>query len=151
RAFAAPQGKRQRAENPRSSSPPARRTSQCEAPIRSLGGYSMKRNSADRIGALKDNFEMWKVVLPVLLSILIVGTVAGFAIDLALGNPITFVAWSITCLVAGAGAYRLWLKPKPETPSDWSCSYHRDSLTTRSSVGAVRRHRCARAGTMMRS
>src|SRR5262249_2728411 len=32
RAFAAPQLKRQRAENPRSGSPPARRTSQCEDP-----------------------------------------------------------------------------------------------------------------------
>lgn len=84
------------------------------------GDHSMRGNSADWRGALKDNLEMWKVALPLLLSILIVGTVAGFAIDLALDDPITFVAWSILCFVAGAGAHWRWRKPKPAAPSEWS-------------------------------
>jgi hypothetical protein len=80
----------------------------------------MKRNRADWGGALKDNFEMWKIALPVLLSLLIVGSIAGFAINLAFAEPVTFVAWSTLCFVAGAGAHWRWRKPKPEAPREWS-------------------------------
>jgi hypothetical protein len=80
----------------------------------------MKMNSADWIGGLKDNFEILKVALPALLSILILGAVAGLAIDLALSHPLVFVAWSITCFVGGIVAHRWWSNPEPQTSGEWS-------------------------------
>jgi hypothetical protein len=74
---------------------------------------------SDWEGALKENFEIWKVVAPVLLGILVLGSAV---IKFALNEPILFLAWSITCFVAGLWAHVWWCKHKPEpTPGGgWS-------------------------------
>jgi hypothetical protein len=76
------------------------------------------------IEALKENPEIWKVGVPIFLGVLIIGAVAGLAIDLALSAPIVFLAWSITCFVAGLAAHRWLCKPtEPQAPSGgWTSS-----------------------------
>jgi len=82
--------------------------------------HPIKMNNADWIGALRDNFYMWKVALPALLGVLVLGSVAGLAIDWALSHPVVFVAWSITCFVGGIAAHRWWCVLEAETPKEWS-------------------------------
>ena len=84
------------------------------------GRERVMRNGVDWIGGLKDNFEMWKVALPALLGILLLGTVAGLAIDLALTHPFVFVAWSLACFAGGIVAHRWWSNPEPQTSGEWS-------------------------------
>ena len=80
----------------------------------------IKVNGADWIGALSDNFYMWKVALPALLGILVLGSVAGLAFDWALSHPLVFMAWSVICFFGGIAAHRWWCSLDPETPKEWS-------------------------------
>jgi hypothetical protein len=80
----------------------------------------MTMKIADWIGGLRDNIEIWKVALPILLGILMLGAVAGLAIDLALSHPFVFLAWSLTCFVGGILAHRWWSNSEPQTSGEWS-------------------------------
>jgi hypothetical protein len=79
----------------------------------------MRMKITDWIGALKRNGDIWKVTLPA-LTILMLGAVAGLAIDLALSHPFVFLAWSLTCFVGGVLVQRWWSNSEPQTSGEWS-------------------------------
>jgi hypothetical protein len=75
----------------------------------------------DLMVALRDNFEFWKIVLPILLA----GVVAGLAIiEFAFSDhPVVFLGWSITCLISGALLHRWWsrrARDEPRSAGEWS-------------------------------
>jgi hypothetical protein len=77
----------------------------------------MRMNRIEVLGALKDNYEIWRVVLPILVG----GFFAGLAIiEFALNDPFVFLGWSLTCSVAGGFAYRWWSRRVAEAPAEWS-------------------------------
>ena len=77
----------------------------------------MKIKRTELMGAFKDNFEIWKIVLPILLG----GFIAGLAIvEFALIDPAVFIGWTLTCFSAGALAYRWWASRATDTAGEWS-------------------------------
>ena len=59
----------------------------------------MRINRSDLIEALRDNFEFWKIVAPVLLATIVAClAIIEFAFS---GHPMIFIGWSITCLISG--------------------------------------------------
>jgi hypothetical protein len=77
----------------------------------------MKITPGDLIHALKDNCEIWKVILPLLLG----GLIAGLAIvEFAFAEPLLFSAWSVTCLISGGLAHRWWFRQASDHAREWS-------------------------------
>jgi hypothetical protein len=77
----------------------------------------MKIKHTELMAAVKDNFDIWKVVLPILLG----GFIAGLAIvEFALIDPAVFLGWTLTCFIAGALAYRSWARRTTDTAGEWS-------------------------------
>jgi hypothetical protein len=76
----------------------------------------MKPTIADWKFAIKDNFGIWKTVVPVLLG----GSAAGLAIEFAFSDPIVFLAWSMTCFLSGVWVHHVWCKRTPDAPGEWS-------------------------------
>ena len=82
-------------------------------------GRAMAVKTTDWIGALKDNFEIWKIIAPALFG----GVLSCLAIiEFASLDPILFVGWSITCFVLGGCAFRWWCRrPAPtDRSNEWS-------------------------------
>jgi len=77
---------------------------------------------------------MWKVI-PTLLGVLALGSIAGLAIELALREPIVLLSWTIVCFGAGYWTHRWRCKEHPQAPSgDWLWSKSVDSIESRSSL-----------------
>lgn len=76
---------------------------------------------SELVAALKDNFQFWKIVLPIFLASLVTGLAI---IEFAFGDhPVVFLGWSITCLISGALLHRWWVRQGREEPSgagEWS-------------------------------
>ena len=76
---------------------------------------------SDLVLAWKDNFQLWKIIVPILLASLI-GTLA--VIEFALGDhPFVFLGWSVTCFIAGALSHRRWFgqgRGEPSSVGEWS-------------------------------
>jgi hypothetical protein len=81
-----------------------------------LEAQTMKLAIADWKFAIKDNFGIWKTVVPILLG----GSVAGLTMEFAVGDPIVFLAWSMTCFVSGVWVHHWWCKRILDTPDEWS-------------------------------
>ena len=77
----------------------------------------MKIKPKDLIHALRDNCEIWKVILPILLG----GFIAGLAVvEFAFAEPLLFLGWSLTCLISGGLVHRWWFKQASDTATEWS-------------------------------
>jgi hypothetical protein len=80
-------------------------------------GSFMKIQRREFFGAIRDNFEIWKVVLPILLG----GFLAGLAIfEFAFRDPFIFLGWSVTCLISGGLAHRWWARQGSDSTGEWS-------------------------------
>jgi hypothetical protein len=77
----------------------------------------MKIKPTDLIHALKDNSEIWKIIVPILLG----GFIAGLAIiEFAFHEPFVFFAWSATCIISGGFAHRWWFRKASENANEWT-------------------------------
>ena len=80
----------------------------------------MRINRSDLIEALRDNFEFWKIVAPVLIATIVAClAIIEFAFS---GHPMIFIGWSITCLISGGLLYRWWFsqsRQESDSPSEW--------------------------------
>jgi hypothetical protein len=80
----------------------------------------MRFNRSDLIGALRDNYEFWKIAFPVLPAAVVAClAIIEFAFS---DHPIIFIVWSLTCLISGVFLHRWWSSragQEPDSCTEW--------------------------------